>query len=552
MRQFAQVCEAVAATTRKNEKVRLVGEYLRSLSVEDAAAAALFFTGRAFPRREAKVTSVGGSLIWEAVAELSGREPAEMQRVYQKYGDLGGMAEELLRGGETAGDDLAVHAVAEAFHELARCRGPLQKRAVLLELFRRARPVEAKYIIKILTGDLRIGLKESLVEMAIARAYERPPQAVSRANMLRVDISAVLRLAAANRLEEASLTLFQPVAFMLASPAATAVEIAEYFPEGALGPSGVLVEDKYDGIRAQAHKRGERVELYSRTLTRITEFPELIPPLAALPGDFVLDGEIVPWRDGRPLFFTDFQKRLGRKKHQMQLWDEEEIPVHFIAFDLLYRDGESLMDRPLSARREMLADLLKPAIAEMVRLIEGRISKMTEEISGAFAAAIARGSEGIMAKALNSPYTPGRRGKFWLKLKRPPATLDVVVTAVEYGHGRRHGVLSDYTFAVRSGEKLLNIGKAYSGLTDAEIQQFTRYFLEHTVMDEGFRRQVEPTVVLEVAFDTIQRSDRHASGYALRFPRILRIRSDKSPADIDTLDSVQQLYNRQRQSEPLS
>jgi DNA ligase-1 len=228
----------------------------------------------------------------------------------------------------------------------------------------------------------------------------------------------------------------------------------------------------------------------------------------------------------------------------MELWAEDATPVHYIVFDLIYRDGEVLLDAPLSRRRELLVQLLSGERVDAVRLIDSRVVRSAQEIGEEFDKAMGRGSEGIMAKAPTSPYTPGRRGKQWLKLKRPPATLDVVVTAAEWGHGKRHKVLSDVTFAVRDGEELLNIGKAYSGLTDREIDELTAHFLEHTVADEGFRRIVEPDVVLEVAFDTIQKSDRHSSGYALRFPRILRRRWDKEAAQVDTLQQVEELYQR--------
>jgi DNA ligase 1 len=256
----------------------------------------------------------------------------------------------------------------------------------------------------------------------------------------------------------------------------------------------------------------------------------------------ILDGEILAWRDNRPLPFTDLQKRLGRK--HMDLFLQSDIPVKFVAFDLLFQDGELLLDQVLTARQGHLDSLLAQAPSAL--RIASRIACRTPDaVQQAFRNALAAGHEGIVAKLANSPYTPGRRGGFWFKLKEPLATLDVVVTAVEYGHGKRHGVLSDYTFAVRDGMELLNIGKAYSGLTDAEILEHTKFFLEHTLKDHGHVRDVEPLVVLEVAFNNIQKSNRHASGYALRFPRILRIRTDKSVSEIDTLDTVAKLFAQQ-------
>ncbi len=542
MRRFAETCEAVAATTKKNEKVRLVGEYLRSLPVENAACAALFFSGRAFPRTQEKVMAVGGSLIWQAVAGLAGAGPGAMETVYRRHGDLGDMSEELLAG-KTAPEALSLRDVEDAFEELARSRGPSQKLPVLEALLRRADPLEAKYIIKIITGDLRIGLKENLVEEAIADAFGQPFPQVQRANMLTGDIGETLRLAAAGRLAEARLRLFHPLGFMLASPAETPADALESFP------SGAFIEDKYDGVRAQAHKSDRTVKFFSRTLDEIAEFPELIAPLRELPGEFVLDGEIAAWRDGRLLPFSELQKRLGRK--QPDLWLSADIPVSFLVFDLLYLDGELLLDLPLTERRRRLEALLGVAArptgpaANRLQLVPMTLCSSPDELQRSFEAALARGNEGMMIKSPDSPYTPGRRGQFWRKLKSPMATLDVVVTAVEYGHGKRRGLLSDYTFSVRAGDRLVTIGKAYSGLTDAEIQRLTDFFRQHTLEDHGFQRSVEPVIVLEVAFNNIQRSSRHESGYALRFPRIVRLRPDKAVSEIDTLERVQELYERQ-------
>jgi DNA ligase 1 len=375
-------------------------------------------------------------------------------------------------------------------------------------------------------------------------------------------------------LERAELRLFHPLGAMLATPAASPEEALANLPEG-----WALVEDKFDGVRAQVHREGDRLAIYSRTLDDVTHrFPELHAPLLALPGPFVLDGEIIGEREGRVLPFTQLQQRLGRKTITEEVL--RDIPVVLVAFDLLYRDGTLLFARPLTDRRALLADLLhQPDISLLdgnspdsegqddaespsppsrvgkgagglglpVRL--SRAQRVTEpaEIDPLFAAARARGNEGLMVKLPHSAYTPGRRGAEWRKVKRALASLDVVVTAVEWGHGKRRHVLSDYTFAVRASvtdPTLLNIGKAYSGLTDAEIAALTQWFLAHTRQDYGRVRTVEPAIILEVTFDAVQESKRHKSGYALRFPRILRIRDDKPLAEIDTLASVRALAER--------
>jgi DNA ligase-1 len=612
MRRLAETCEAIAGTTKKLLKTGIVAEYLRSRTLEEASVSAVFLSGKPFPSWEETTLQVGGRLLWQVVSELSSKSEVELTAAYRRLGDLGAVAgEALLRRNQHsvedapsfarpeptgasvsaqdglgvapvhAHDQLSVIEVEEYFRRIAGARGPAAKGTLVGELLARVTPLEAKYLVKIMTGDLRIGLKESLVEEALARAFGSTLAEVQRANMLVGDVGETLRLAARNALGEARLRIFHPLGFMLASPAESAEEALSYFEHAS-------IEDKYDGIRAQAHVSDGEVRFFSRTRDEITEsFPELPDALAGLPRDTILDGEIVAWSygkqgEGRALPFSALQQRLGRKKVSAEL--RRRVPVVYLAFDVLYAGEKLILERPLRERMRILDELLagpkgitnkghegtprEPARgagtqsvlvfgndeqvdnlvtqARVIRAPSAPASK-PEELEELFRAAQARGNEGLMIKDLESPYTPGRRGKSWLKMKRELAVLDVVVTAVEYGHGKRIGVLSDYTFAVRAGERLVNIGKAYSGLTDAEIAALTQWFLEHTVEDQGFRREVEPKIVLEVAFNNIMRSDRHESGYALRFPRIVRLRTDKSPEEADTMERVEEIFKLQPQ-----
>src|SRR4051812_19431839 len=356
MLRFSQLCESIAATTKKTEKVRLVAKFLRNTELEEAALAALYLCGRVFPRREERVLSIGFSLLLRAVASISQKQPQELAPALRHHGDLGAGAEEILSQvsrGSSSLPPVTLPEMATVFESLARQRGPAAKQTLLEQLLRRMVPLEAKYFIKIATSELRIGLKESLVEEGIAAAYDRPLVSVQRANMLIGDISETLRLAAAGRLADVHLQLFRPVSVMLASPVETPVDLIASFP------SGALVEEKFDGIRAQAHKRGSQVEIYSRTLDRVTEFPELYEAIRRAPGDFILDGEIIAWLDGRALPFTELQQRLGRK--QIDLFTSTLVPVSFVAFDLLFLDGADLMEEPLMERRVKLTNLLAAA-----------------------------------------------------------------------------------------------------------------------------------------------------------------------------------------------
>ena len=532
--RFAATAEQIRGMERKLEKIALLGGYLASLASEAAAQAAVFFTGRPFPQSDGRALNVGWSVVKRAVLAAAGRDEAELRSAYQRYADAGEAAGALLAGRTNP----APWTLAEAgafLAQLAAARGPAAKIELLRERLAALTAAEGKYLVKIIGGDLRIGLKEGLVEEAVAASCARPVGDVRAAHLRCGDLAAVLRAARAGELAAIVPRVFHPLQFMLASPEPTA--------EALLARLGapVWLEEKYDGIRCQLHKAGDRVELYSRDLHRISaQFPDLVRAAASLPGAFIADGELLAWRDGRALPFAELQKRLGR--HGDDFFLGAELPVSISCYDLLWRDGRSLLEEPLAARRALLAALLPPA-HERLRLAPVQAADTAAAIEAAFLAARRRGNEGLMAKDPRSPYTPGRRGLAWLKLKKAYATLDVVVVGAEYGHGRRRDVLSDYTFAVRDeeGDRLLTVGKAYSGLTDAEIAGLTRHFLERTIETRGRYRVVVPDTVIEVAFDSIRPSARHQSGFAPRFPRIARLRPDKTPAEIDTLDTCRRL-----------
>jgi DNA ligase-1 len=600
MQRLAAACEAIAATTKKLQKIAIVADYLQARTVEESAVSAIFLSGKPFAAWEETTLQVGGRLLWRVAAELAGKDEGELTASYRRHGDLGAVAGEVLPS--RAGQGVPVLEVSQTFRQIAAARGPAAKSASVRDLLERATPLEAKYIVKVMTGDLRIGLKESLVEEAIGKAFGATLAEVQRANMLLGDIGETLRLAAEGKLSEAKMRLFHPLGFMLASPVESAEEGLTYFAEAE-------VEDKYDGIRAQAHVSGGEVKIFSRTRDDITEsFPELPDALAGLAQDAILDGEIVAWEYpskpadtqqvvdeapteaseakamnlGRARSFSFLQQRLGRKKVSERML--REIPVACLVFDVLYAGGELVMHRPLAERARILDALLteraplnheahegtrrktrsagtqgklafgvdnaEVAVATSIIRAPAFQVQSPEQLEELFVAAQARGNEGLMIKDLTSPYTPGKRGKSWLKMKRELATLDVVVTAVEYGHGKRIAVLSDYTFAVWDGDRLVSIGKAYSGLTDGEIAEMTKWFLGHTIEDQGYRLVVEPKIVLEVGFNNMMRSDRHESGYALRFPRIVRLRPDKTPEEADRIERVREIYEKQGSRSP--
>ena len=577
--QFAETAERVGATTKRLEKAAILGAYFTALSDDDLRHAARYFAGYTFPLRDQRTTNVGGAALLAAIIAVSGADETTVRQRLVALGDAGDVAREVFDASAQAAlvPVLTLSQIAAFLETLSATAGTKRKVELVTGLLREASPLEARYVVKLLAGDLRIGLKEGAVEDTVARLAAVTVGQVQWVNMLEGDIGATALLARRGRLGEARMRLFHPLKFMLATPAADLADVARQMPVP------FVVEDKFDGIRAQAHvaphvegdgilhgvvHEGRRVALFSRTLDEITKsFPDLVAPLAALLPDFtplplagavgcscsgvgvrdgggglILDGEIIPVLGNLTLPFLQLQKRLGRKTLTDAL--RAEVPVAFVPYDLLYAEGRVLIEEPFSVRRAILETL--PADGVGVRRADSALFTDTAALDLAFDAARARGNEGLMVKDPASPYKPGRRGRDWLKIKRALATLDVVITAAQVGEGRRSKFLSDFTFAVRTSETdptLLNVGKAYSGLTDLETQELSDWCRAHTLQEfaHGKVRTVEPLVVLEITFDRVQASSRHKSGYALRFPRILRLRPDKPAAEADTLETVRRL-----------
>jgi len=539
-REFAELCDRIGSTSSKNEKISLLAEYLRKLDHESLKIACMFLSGHIFPKGSGLDLNVGYSTIWDILIEISSLKPDDLRKIYIKYGDLGKLAEEAIAKRQVEPllrTELTIPYVYRQFNKIANVMGQgssEEKRKIVTGLLVNCSPMEAKYLVKILVNELRIGLVGGLVELAIAQAFNRSINDVREAFLVGGDIGYIATLAKDDKLSSAVIQPFTPINFMLADVMFTSKEIAEYYSKM------LISEYKYDGIRAQLHRIGNKVKIFSRRLEDITlPFPEITSAAVNQRDDFILDGEIVPFRDSKPLPFNELQRRLRRKNVDQSIMNE--IPVTYVAYDILYLNGSSTLKHTLTKRKELLESLmLKETIANAPFLTldsEEKIAKM-------FAESRSLGHEGLVLKDPDSTYQPGKRGRYWVKLKQELDTIDAVIVIAEYGHGKRAGVLSDYTFAVRDNDELKIIGKAYSGLTDEEIDQMTRKLKSIMTGDEGYRIVVKPEIVLEIAFDSIQKSDRHDSGYALRFPRIKHIRDDKSVDDIDTLDKVKSIYER--------
>ncbi|WP_395741398.1 ATP-dependent DNA ligase [Prosthecobacter sp.] len=531
--QWAAACAETAEVASRLKKVERLAVLLRDLTdANELALAARFSSGSTGD----VPLNTGWSLIKRALIEVSGVNEAEYRTISRSQADTGRTAFLVLQRAALSPKACSLSDVAVLFEQLSKAGSQMERVTLIKTRLQGLTAAAGSWLVRLMTGELRMGSKEGLIEEAVAAAFEVTADEVREAAMLCGDIGYAATLASKHALHEAKPRPFVPIKVMLASPEETAADIW-----GRLNTAEVWLEDKYDGIRAQMHRTAGRVEIYTRDLKPVgAQFPEIMRAAAALPEDVIFDGEIIAHAEDKKLSFFDLQKRLGRRD-QADLFLPSDVTVKYVVFDVLWKNGASLLEKPLEARRAELEGIALPAGLSLIEVM--KVSS-AEEIETSFHAARRRGNEGLIAKDALSTYSPGRRGKSWLKLKKAFATLDVVVVKAEQGHGKRSHVLSDYTFAVRdeeAGNALRVIGKAYSGLTDAEIEELTEHFTQTTLSQRGSVRTVTPEIVLEIAFDSVQASNRHDSGLAMRFPRIKAIRRDKRPEEIDTLAYARKL-----------
>lgn len=524
--EWSRICDTTAATASRLRKVEHLAGFLAGLDEASLALAVTYASGSTGSRP----LGAGWSIIKRALIEAAGITEAEYRVISRSQADAGRTAYLILQRASRTPSTCHLTDVAALCDRLTRAGSQGERVSLIRERLLTLTSRTGSWLVRLLTGELRMGSREGLIEEAVAAAFAQEADAVREAAMLCGDIAAAALLAKGGRLAEATPRPMVPIKVMLASPEESARAIRDRLTD-----SHLWLEDKFDGIRAQAHRQRDRVEIFSRDLKPLTaQFPEIARALSGLTEEVILDGEIIAHAEGKRLTFFDLQKRLGRRD-QSDLFLPSDVSVQYVVFDLLWINGRSLLPDSLADRRTALESLSLP---DGLRLIDvWRVAEVAD-IEATFLAARRRGNEGLIAKDVGSPYSPGHRGKAWLKLKKAQATLDVVVVKAEQGHGKRSHLLSDYTFAIRdesAGDALRIIGKAYSGLTDTEIEELTEHFTLTTLSQRGRVRTVVPEIVLEIAFDSIQPSSRHDSGLALRFPRIKAIRRDKSPSEIDTL-----------------
>ena len=532
LRDLSELLESLTTTASRLKKIQLLSTFLQDRTNQELPLVTRWLSGSG-------ITHLGNAMIRQALLEVTGFPLAKYKTVSASQNDSARTARLLL---EEAPLNPLAHSskeVATYFDQLRRANGSLAKTHLLSCYLYQCHPAEGETMVRLLTGGLRAGAKEGLYEEAVAQAFDVSHSAIRYAAMLTGDLGEVAIAAKNKTLAEIQLRPGTPIKPMLASPTETAEDIIKWHDSKDIP---LWLEPKYDGIRSQLHVTPDGAHLFSRDLRSLDdEFPEILEAARALP-PCLLDGELIAYAEGKRLTFFDLQKRLGRKKIQGDLFLGAAIPVKFMAFDCLY-SRKALIDAPLEERRQALESLELSAPFTPVPLIRPDGADI-EALEREFKKAMSDDNEGLIAKNCSSSYQPGRRGQSWKKLKGVMPTLDCVVIAAQQGHGKRSGVLSDYTFALKDKEsgELRTLGKAYSGLTDDEIEDLTDHF-QKTTIERISRRvvKVEPTIVLEIAFDKIRPSKRHDSGLALRFPRIKAIRHDKNLDEIDTLQTAQKL-----------
>ncbi|MBP7070974.1 MAG: ATP-dependent DNA ligase [Methanothrix sp.] len=552
---FATLCQRVEETSGSLDKIDLVAAFLGTLDEAELAVCCNYIMGTLFPPGLDLDLGVGPSILYQALARACGCPLAQVTDMLRTTGDPGlvaaGMVEKKRPQGLSAfleGDGLkesllSIMEVHDRFLAIARASGKRSqdiKIKNLQFLFSHARPLEARYIARLAIEDMRIGVGEGGIRDAVARAFAAAgadSEKVEKAYNLTNDMGMVAAAARQGALERLSVMINHPIKMMLA-------QLGESIPAALAEMGTAAVEWKYDGARVQIHKDGDRVRVFSRRLENVTaSLPEMVQAARRVKArSAILDGEAVAvGSDGRPMAFQEILKRFRRKYHVAKL--AKEIPLRLFLFDLIYLEGESLADRPLKERRALLE-----GVAEADLLADQMLSDNPSEVAAAYERALVAGHEGLIIKNPSSAYAPGKRGKNWLKIKPVMETLDLVVIGAKWGEGRRASFLGSYRLACvdQASGRLLDVGWVATGLTDEALAELTEMFRELVILEKGMEVEIKPAVIFEVAYEEIQKSPNYSSGYALRFPRMVRVRDDKSLEEADTLERILSLYRSQR------
>jgi DNA ligase-1 len=540
--QFAELCRELGQTRSRLQMVALVGDFLAGLSISEAEIAARLLIGQALAQGEEQKLNLSRRAIWQVAAELSGGAD-QGEDIFAAASDFGEAIELVMRlRANTPEPTLTITEVGSRLAAIAAIEGRQARRRkleALRDLLARATALEAGTIAKILVREMRHGMNEGIMLEAIARTAQKPVDEIRRLHMFEGDAGRVVAiLRGGTPAATATTARLRPLKPMLAHPIGTVEEAFEI-----MGPRFAL-EHKLDGARVQIHRDGGTVRIFSRRLNEISlSLPDITSALERAPGQrFIADGEVIAVdTSGRPRAFEELMRRFRRIRNVDRMVQEQ--PVRLFVFDLVSLNGELLIDRPYKERFALLTELAERAGLSMAKR---EIVESPAEARKFYDEAVAAGYEGVMAKALDSAYTPGVRGRGWLKIKHS-RTLDLVIVAADWGYGRRRGWLSNYHLAARneSGNGFSEVGKTFKGPSDDEFRELTERLLKLKTGETRGTVDVRPELVVEVAFSNIQRSRQYSTGMALRFARILRIRNDKLAAEADTIAAVAREYERQ-------
>ncbi len=548
--ELATLYRSLEKTTLKTLKTKFVADFLKKTPDELLEIIPYLILGKVFPDWDERELGVGEKLLVKAVAMATGVPEKEIENSIKDTGDLGesvALALKRRRQKSFFSQPLTIKRVYNTFVKIAEAQGEGsqdRKMKYLANLFMDAEPEEGKYIARTVLGTMRTGVAEGILRDAIAGAFNARPELVERAYMLTSDFGQVARVAKLEGnegLARVQIQIGKPIRPMLAQNAAGVKDaLMEMGGEAAF-------EIKYDGARVQVHRDGDRVIIYSRRLENVTRsIPEIIEAAKSqLKHErIIVEGELVAVGEGgRPRPFQYVLRRFRRKYNIEEMI--ERIPVELNLFDILYADGEALIDTPFRERRRRLKEAVEEN--ERIKLAVQLVTKSAEEAEKFYKEALELGHEGLMAKRLDAVYEPGNRGKKWLKIKPTMEDLDLVIIGAEWGEGRRAHLLGSFLVAAYDPESgdFIPVGKVGSGFTDEDLAEFTKMLKPLITGGEGKFVEIAPKVVIEVTYQEIQKSPKYRSGFALRFPRYVALREDKSPEEADTIERIAQLYKLQ-------
>ncbi len=543
-KEFAEFCSVIEKISSTLELSSRISSFIKNLDDNDLYNVILFIMGKIYPPWDDREIGVGIGLLYEALKQATGISKREIEDLIREKADMGLAAEMIIAKKKQTTlfqEELTIAKVREIFDEMAKLSGEgSQKRKVMLltDIFISSTPIEARYITRLILGEMRLGVGEGIIRDAIAKAWNLDANLVERAYMISNDygkVAVVAKNQGKKGLKSMKITLHSPVKMMLA-------QVAENIDSAVREMGKAGVEWKFDGSRVQIHYGNGKVTIFSRRLENVTSaLPEIADEIRKnVKEGVILDGEVIAVKDGKPMPFQHVLRRF-RRKHDITKM-VEKIPLKVYFFDIIY-DGEELIDFPLKERRERLMKAVKES--EILKIAEHIITSDPKEVEKIYSSALNAGHEGVMLKNPNSPYIPGKRGKHWLKLKAVMETLDLVVVGGEWGEGKRGHLLSSFELACLDDGKLVKVGKVATGFTDEDLEELTEIFKPLIEFEEGKRVIFQPKYVFEVAYQEIQKSPKYESGYALRFPRFIRLRDDKSVDEADSIERVAKLYEGQ-------